>query len=58
MAYVPDEAPASLSDIVGIMGLFYLALLVTVVAVGPIAGGDPGQLLPALDASYASNFTA
>lgn len=58
MTYLSEEAPVSLSDIVGIVGLFYVALLVAVVVVGSVIGGNLGDALPVLDTTYASNFTA
>lgn len=63
MAYHSDDAPVSLSNIVGIMGLFYLAILATILTVGAVTGGNPtggnrGAAMPALDWTYASNVTA
>ena len=62
MAYLSDETavetPVPVSDIVGIVGLFYLAILVIGLAVGIAFEGNRGAATPALDWTYASSFTA
>ena len=58
MAYLAEDAPVSLADIVASTGLFYIGLLVAAIVVATFAGNSVGDAMPALDWTYASNFTA
>jgi hypothetical protein len=57
MAYLAHEAPVPAWEIVGIIGLFYIAILVSVLAAGAALGTLDGAL-PVIDWTYASSFTA
>lgn len=58
MAHVSEDAPVAPADILAVMGMYYIALLVTAILLAAFAGEIPADLVPALDQPYASNFTA